>query len=682
MSSVKNSKEFSAGRLKYFYKEWNEITTDINILEIVQGCKIEFIDDIAPVLAKSYEPRFNESETDCIDKEINNLLEIGAIVKANFDPSQFLSTIFVRPKKNGEFRVILNLKNLNGSVPYRHFKMDTFESAVNLVSKSCYMASIDIRHAYHSIPIAEEYQKLLRFRWKKEIFQYTCLPFGLASAPRIFTKILKPVFAKLRLLGHISVAYIDDILVYGDSETECNNNLIATRQMLEKLGFVIHDKKCVFKPSNQIIFLGNIIDSETMVVKLTDSKKNAICQECKALLHKSSVKIRVFARVIGLIISSFSAVELGLLHYRTLEKEKTKYLKEAKGNFESTMPLSANVKNELMWWTENIYSQKRIISRGNPEATIKTDASLLGWGAVYDTIQTGGRWKSEEMTHHINYLEMLAIFFALQSFENHITNKYVRILSDNTTAISYINKMGGIKSECCNDLAVEIWNWCLDRNIWLLCSHIPGKINNEADKLSREFSDQTEWHLDHDIFLQICSKFYVPDIDLFASRLNKQLDTFCSWKPDPECSFVNAFSLNWENFNFVYLFPPFSLLSLCIKKVQDDKARGMIIAPLWPTQAWFTKLMRILVAKPILLPRKGSLLTNPMKETLHPLRKKIVLLACQVSGKRIESMEFQKNLPPLLWHHGEPVLKNNIKLSLRDGFSTALNGKLIQFHLL
>lgn len=194
---------------------------------------------------------------------------------------------------------------------------------------------------------------------------------------------------------------------------------------------------------------------------------------------------------------------MGQLHYRLLESEKIKYLKEAKGNFEAIMPVNDEMKKELAWWCSNIYSEIRLISRGNPEVTIKTDASLMGWGATYDheNIEIGGSWKEEEKINHINYLEMIAIYFGLRSFENLIQNKYVRILSDNTTAISYINNMGGIKSKKCNELAIEIWEWCIDRNIWLKCSHIPGKDNIEADRLSREFNDQVEWQLDHDIFL-------------------------------------------------------------------------------------------------------------------------------------------------------------------------------------
>lgn len=92
---------------------------------------------------------------------------------------------------------------------------------------------------------------------------------------------------------------------------------------------------------------------------------------------------------------------------------------------------------------------------------------------------------------------MLAIYFGLRSFENMIHNKYVRILSDNTTAISYYNNMGVIKSikKKCNKLAIEIWEWCIDRKIGLTFSHLPGKDTIEADRLSRIFNDQVEWEL-------------------------------------------------------------------------------------------------------------------------------------------------------------------------------------------
>ena len=127
---------------------------------------------------------------------------MGVIEKVQYDKDQFLSPIFTRPKKNGEHRMILNLKELNQYIEYHYFKMDSFEIALKLIEKDCFMASVDLCHAYYSVNVAQEHRKYLRFIWKGQIHAYTSLANGVASAPRQFTKLMKPVYATLRQKGH------------------------------------------------------------------------------------------------------------------------------------------------------------------------------------------------------------------------------------------------------------------------------------------------------------------------------------------------------------------------------------------------------------------------------------------------------------------------------------------------
>ena len=94
--------------------------------------------------------------------------------------------------------MILNLKELNKFVAYQHFKMDSLKCVTSLMTQGCYTASVDTRDAYYTVPVALEHQKYLKFTWRDKLYQYTCLTNGLASAPRIFTKLLKPVFKVLR----------------------------------------------------------------------------------------------------------------------------------------------------------------------------------------------------------------------------------------------------------------------------------------------------------------------------------------------------------------------------------------------------------------------------------------------------------------------------------------------------
>ena len=108
--------------------------------------------------------------------------------------------------------MILNLKKFNEDLSYHHFKMDTFETAFSVVRKGMYFCTLDIKHAYYSVPVANDDQKFFRLQWRDKIYQYTCIPNGYRDGPRLFTKLLKPVCAKLRAEGHISTGFIDDSL--------------------------------------------------------------------------------------------------------------------------------------------------------------------------------------------------------------------------------------------------------------------------------------------------------------------------------------------------------------------------------------------------------------------------------------------------------------------------------------
>ena len=109
--------------------------------------------------------------------------------------------------------------------------------------------------------------------WKDMFYQFTCLPNGLSSAPRIFTKILKPLFALLRSLGHICMSHIDDSLLIGYDHKSCESNIVDSITLFSQLGFVAHPKKSVLQPTQSIEFLGFVIDSVKMTVKLLPHKQ-------------------------------------------------------------------------------------------------------------------------------------------------------------------------------------------------------------------------------------------------------------------------------------------------------------------------------------------------------------------------------------------------------------------------
>ena len=630
--------DFIAGRLTQFEDAWSELTSDPQILSMIAGVKVEFDCPLEQLAKLSSTKSIATSAKECevIDLEIKKLLSKQVISPCEHCQGEVISPVFTRPKKDGSHRMILNLKRLNSEVSYHHFKMDTLYTALTLITKNCLMASIDLKDAYYSVAIHEEHRKLLRFQWKGQIYEFNALPNGLSSAPRLFTKLLKPVYASLRLKGHISTGFLDDSLLIGHTMDDCMRNVSDTTELFQNLGFIIHPNKSVLHPTTKIQYLGVIIDSASMKVTLSAERAHSIKCACQKLVSEQNHTIREVAQVIGKIVASFAAVKYGPLHYRQLEKDKKLALKRTRGDFDELMQLSEGSIEELKWWIVNVIDAENDICGSEPDLTISTDASTTGWGCECLGTASGGQWLPHERVFHINYLELKAVLFALQCFQEQLEHKHVRVLIDNTTAVCCINRMGTSHSDACNDITFTIWSWCLAHNIWISAAHIPGKQNITADKESRRQNIDAEWKLDESALQTALRQLGAsPVIDLFASRLNCQMQRYISYRPDPEAEAVDAFSVSWEHLQF-YAFPPFSIIGRVLQKIQRDQAQGIVVVPNWPTQPWFAVLQHLLCQPPVELKCRQRLLHLPSDSSaVHPLiqRRRLNLLVCKISAK-------------------------------------------------
>ena len=153
------------------------------------------------------------------------------------------------------------------------------------------MASLDLKDAYYTAGVNPLHRKYLRFIWKNVLYQFTCLPNGLSSCPRKFTKLLKPPLTELHKKGHISASYIDDLYLQGRTYDLCVSNVIDTFIQFDTLGFTIHPEKSVFNPSQRLVLLGFIIDSAAMTTTLTPEKALKVKEACATLLGQGHTTI-------------------------------------------------------------------------------------------------------------------------------------------------------------------------------------------------------------------------------------------------------------------------------------------------------------------------------------------------------------------------------------------------------
>ena len=164
--------------------------------------------------------------------------------------------------------------------------------------------------------------------------------------------------------------------------------------------------------------------------------------------------------------------------------------------------------------------------------------------AILNDVSTGWHWCSEECEMHINCLDLYASWFFILKVAMCDPHQYAHqvIVRRHYGCRVCTSHIGGTKLASC-ELTRKVWQWC--RDIWISAAHLLGSFNIEADWQSRNMSDDKGWQLEHRVVQIIIVNIEVYDTpcrDLFASRLNKQLDRYVSWHPDPDAKAVDAFS--------------------------------------------------------------------------------------------------------------------------------------------
>lgn len=675
--TVKNTPDnFSGGNIYSSALAWAELTSDIWVKQTVCG-NLPDLEGLHVTGNTPYVLPLPSTDQTALDLALQEYLKHEIIELCPDTADSFYSTVFPRFKRDGSVRVIFNMKTFNELYIERiHFKMDTIRDALLLVTPQCFFASIDLKHAYFSVPIARHFRHMFRFRWGGHTHQFTCLPQGFAPAPRIFTKLLKPALAHLRSLGIQVICYIDDCLFISDCPVTLKEQVLYALKLFDRLGLTVHPSKSVIEPAQCIEFLGFDLDSRSMLSCLTRRKQDKIHSLATSLSTQATVTIRDLAGIIGNLVAADPGVTLGPLHYKALEIERNDHLSRNHGNYEAVIQLSPEARNSLQWWASNIHSLSRPIQVAEPAFEIFTDASLIGWGARMGDQNTGGQWAESELVH-INQLELKAAFLAVKALCKTLHDTHVKIRSDNSTTVACINKAGSTKRALLA-ITYEFLNWALERNIVISAAHIPGVANIDADRESRMTNSDTEWMLLPNIFSEICQALnFQPHIDMFATRLNHQCPVYVAWRPDPDAYDIDAFSMNWQNLT-MYCFPPFSVIGRMLQKLNTAQATALVILPMWPTKPWFVRALRMLVRPPKLLPKKSLVL--PQHPSLqHPLFPKLTLAAMTLSGNVTETAAFRKTLQPSLCNHGGPAPMPNMGAISKNGCSFVTGNKVVHF---
>ena len=675
-----NLLKFFAGRTSQFILNWKALTEDPWVIQTIEGGYTIPLVTTPVQQSRPHSPHSSIKETELLQEEIQHLLQKQAVQEAPPNSRGFFSNMFMVPKKDGGQRPVINLKQLNKFVKSEHFKMEGLHTVKVLIQQNDWMAKVDLKDAFFMVPIAQQHQHLLLFKTEMGTFHFKCLPFGLCTAPRVFTKVLKPAIELLRSVGIRLVIYMDDMLIMAHSKEMLREHVYQVLFLLENLGFIVNSKKSLLSPSQEIEFLGMIVNSQTMEIKLPGQKIKKIKQEARQILDHPRPSAQEVSQLLGKLNATSPALQMAPLFCRALQTCLKQALAPNPLNYQAIVKISHQAREDLEWWEQHLISWNgRSLISPPTTMTITSDASLQGWGAVCNGERTRGSWSHQEQSLHINCLKLLAATLGIQSFAKERSGISVVLKIDNTTAVAYINRRGGTISPRLSQLAKNLWLWCMERNILIQAQHVPGMMNSIADTESRAQPDRSDWKLSPVCFQKIHQIFVPLSVNLFATRLSAQLPMFISWKPDPLVMATDAFSMDWSNLpGKLYANPPWGLIGRVLSVVHSQKVWELIlVAPVWKAQAWYPLLLQLLVTEPLIIPQSRDTIQSVCQNSLPDITPQLAVWA--ISGVGAIATTFRSQLQTSSYPPGETNQLGPMTHPLEGGLAGVMSGTKIPF---
>ncbi len=309
-------------------------------------------------------------------------------------------------------------------------------------------------------------------------------------------------------------------------EQLCDHRDLVLRH-LSQLGLRVNWEKSKLSPAQRISFLGVELDSVSMTARLTEERAQSVLNCLSSFGGRTVVPLKQFQRLLGHMASVAAVTPLGLLHMRPLQHWlHSRVPRWAWRRGALRVNITQECRRSFSPWTDLAFLRAGVpLEQVSRHVVVTTDASSTGWGATCNGQAASGLWTGPRLLWHINCLELLAVHLALRQFRPLLLGKHVLVRTDNTAAVSYINRMGGIRSRRMSQLARHLLLWSHTRLKSLRAVHIPGVLNRAADALSRQLTFPGEWRLHPETIRLIWSRFGEAQVDLFASRESSH----CQW---------------------------------------------------------------------------------------------------------------------------------------------------------
>lgn len=406
--------------------------------------------------------------------------------------------VIPKPHQPGKWRLITDLSSPKGgsvndgidpalcSVSYA--SVDEAVRCIRRLGRGTMLAKFDIANAYRSVPVHPVDRLLLGMRWRGATLVDGALPFGLRSAPKLFTAVAD---AFLWMMGREGIVhamhYLDDFLIAGAPDSvECRLALEASLSLCDRLGFPIAPHK-VEGPSSRLAFLGILIDTVADTLSLPPEKLARIKTTTTEWSGKKFCRKRELLSLIGLLQHACRVVRAGRTFLRRMID-----LSCSVRDPDHWVRLNVGFRSDLRWWEIFLDEWNGVSLCGGvvpvaPRDTITSDASgRWGCGAFTERGEWFQyRWPVEWESVHITVKELLPIVLSVAVWGHKWGGCTIRCRCDNAAVVAII-RSGSSRDPTAMHLMRCLFFFTARYQIVLVPAHIPGKLNVAADYLSRD----------------------------------------------------------------------------------------------------------------------------------------------------------------------------------------------------
>ena len=569
------------GRLRQHLSYWKEVLqAPLPIVDCIKhGYRLPL--KVIPPPYTRQNHRSTVLHNDFVGGAIHELLKNRCIARVDQKPI-VCSPLSVVSNSAGKLRLVLNLRYLNQFMHIVKFKYEDLRTAALLFETHEYLFKFDLKSGYHHIDIHPEHFQFLGFQWEDKgrpcYYVFVVLPFGLCTAPYLFTKLMRPLVKLWWGKGLKAIVYLDDGIVSVKGEQQAVEASAQVKLDLENAGFVINTEKSSWAPTQAIEWLGFRIDLVKGMFSVPAEKLEALRLTVNQAKATTEIPARQLASIIGKVISmSLGLGPITRLMTRSLYADLNK-----RTGWCQRLHLSEEALQELEFWANQLesFNGQSIWPRPSAVRFVYSDASASGYGGYiveHGNLIANGQWSSEEASQSSTWRELRAVRCVLESFQNKLQDERIRWFTDNQNVVRII--WHGSSKSALQVEALAIFSICVRNHIRMEPEWVPREQNQLADYYSR-LVDFDDYQLNPAIFVWLNSIWGPYTVDRFASAHNTQLARFNSRFAAPGSEAIDTFTCNWNGENN-WWFPPVCLVPRVIRHAQTSEAVGTLIVPQW-----------------------------------------------------------------------------------------------------